>query len=391
MTIKIPASVKELLISLVRIPSVNQFITGKKDAEHDVSVYLQECVRFFGLESRLLDVPGTGNNLLITKEFSKGAPWIMFASHMDTVSSEGMDFDPFAAKEINGRIPGRGSCDDKGSLAAAVWALKEIAVTGKSPNNIAILGTIDEEQQRTGATAFADIHLQTLGFIPRGVIVAEPTKLKPIVTHAGIAHFTVTVKGRAAHASDPSKGRSAIKDMMKVIEALEEGYIAGLNATDPLCGKAQCSINMIQGGRQVNAVPDLCCIRVDRRLMPNENAENVLPEVEKVLDGLRRLDPQLQVSSRMDFKDNPLTQDTNSGFIQGVLKVLKNSAMDAKPLGASYATDAGTLNKAGLPCVVLGPGEDAMAHTSNESIGVAELEEGVRVFMAMMMQEFPVT
>jgi acetylornithine deacetylase len=388
MPIKIPVSVKDLLISLVKIPSVNQFITGKKDAEHDVAVYLQECAVLFGLEARLLDVPGTGNNLLITKEFSKDAPWIMFASHMDTVSSEGMDFDPFAAKESNGRILGRGACDDKGSLAAAIWALKEIAVSGKSPNNVAILGTVDEEQQRTGATAFADVQLQKLGFMPRGVIVAEPTELKPIVTHAGIAHFTVTVKGRAAHASDPSKGRSAIKDMIKVIDVIEKEYIARLTATDSLCGKAQCSINMIQGGRQVNAVPDLCSIRVDRRLMPGENTDDVLPAVEKVLNGLRRLDPELHVSTRMDFKDIPLTQDTNMRFIQDVLKVLKDSGMDADPLGASYATDGGTLSGAGLPCVVLGPGEDAMAHTSNESIEINELEKGVEIFKTMMTFEY---
>jgi acetylornithine deacetylase/succinyl-diaminopimelate desuccinylase-like protein len=90
----------------------------------------------------------------------------------------------------------------------------------------------------------------------------------------------------------------------------------------------------------------------------------------------------------MDFKDIPLTQDTNMRFIQDVLKVLKDSGMDADPLGASYATDGGTLSGAGLPCVVLGPGEDAMAHTSNESIEINELEKGVEIFKTMMTFEY---
>ena len=77
---KMPGSVKDLLVSLVRIPSVNQFITGKNDAEHDIAVYIKECAESFGFNARLMEVPDVGNNLLITKEFKKSAPWLMFAS-----------------------------------------------------------------------------------------------------------------------------------------------------------------------------------------------------------------------------------------------------------------------------------------------------------------------
>jgi acetylornithine deacetylase len=385
---KPPSSVKVLLSSLVRIPSVNKWITGKDDAEHELALYVRACAKASGLDARLLEVPGEGNNLLITKEFKKSAPWLMFAAHMDTVSSEGMEIDPFGAEEKNNRIYGRGSCDDKGSLAAAVWALKETAAEGKCPNNIAILCTIDEEQHRNGATAFAGKQLKNLGFMPAGVIVAEPTLLKPVVAHAGIAHFTVTVKGKAAHASEPSKGRSAIKDMVRVMDALEKEYINKLTATDPLCGKAQCSINMIQGGRQVNAIPDECYIKVDRRVMPGEKVDSVLPDVEKVLEGLRRSDPSLQVSAHSAFTDDPLAQDLKSSFIQNVLRVLERSGLDAKPIGAQFATDAGVISRAGLPCVVLGPGDGALAHTANESMGVGELEDGVRVFKALMNTGF---
>ena len=94
-----PISVKELLSSLVRIPSVNKFISGVDDAEHGVAYYLEAFARGCGMKTSLLEVAGNGSNLLITKEFSKSAPWIMFAAHMDTVSAEGMDFDPFCGEE----------------------------------------------------------------------------------------------------------------------------------------------------------------------------------------------------------------------------------------------------------------------------------------------------
>lgn len=383
-----PKSVKELLITLVRIPSVNRFITGEIKAEQKIAEYLKKLSKSFGLKTQLLEVPGCAANLLITKEFKKHAPWILFCAHMDTVSAEGMDFNPFCGEEKNGRILGRGSNDDKGGIAAALWALKEISAESGSANNIALLFTVDEEQHRSGASAFCKEQLPKLDFMPAGVVIAEPTSLKPIVSHAGIGHFRVTVKGTAAHASAPAKGRSAIKDMVKVIAAIEKDYICKLTATHPLCGKAQCSINMINGGRQINAVPDECEIRVDRRVMPGEDVNLVIPDVEKVLDVLRKQDPKLQVIVSSDFKNNPLSQDLNNPFITYILSGIKKAGLDNTFFGAAFATDAGAFSGIGLPCVVLGPGADENSHTADESIAVKELEKGVRVFKELMALKY---
>ncbi|MBN2755100.1 MAG: M20 family metallopeptidase [Candidatus Goldbacteria bacterium] len=379
-----PESVKNLLSDLVRIPSVNQFITGEIKAEQKIAEYLKNLSESSGLKTQLLEVSGCAPNLLITKEFKKSAPWIMFCAHMDTVSADGMNFDPFCGEEKNGRILGRGSNDDKGSIAAALWALKEVISEDNCVNNIALLFTVDEEQHRSGAAAFCNEQLPKLNFKPQGVVIAEPTSLMPIVAHAGIGHFKVIVKGIAAHASDPSKGRSAIKDMVKVMDAIEKDYIAKLTAVHPLCGKAQCSINMITGGRQINGIPDECIIRVDRRVMPGEDVDSVIPEVEKVLSGLRKQDPGLRVTAESDFKDNPLSQDLSTPFITKTLEAIKKAGLDSTPIGAAFATDAGAFSAIGLPCVVLGPGEDKNSHTADESIAVKELEEGVRVFKELM-------
>lgn len=383
---KKPKSVTALLQALVRIPSVNMFIAGKAGAEDALASYLKSTAKSYGLNARLYPVKGVGHNLLVTKEFKKGAPWIVFAAHMDTVSAEGMDFDPFCGAVKNGRVRGRGSCDDKGCMAAALWALKEI-LNEKCPNNIALLFNADEEQRRNGATAFIK-ELPKLGFKPAGIITAEPTGLKPIVAHAGIGHFKVITKGKAAHASAPHKGRSAIKDMMKVIDALEKNYIAKLAAVDPLCGRAQCSINMIKGGRQVNAIPDECVISVDRRVMPRESIDSVVPAVEKVLAKLGKKDKALKVHVKPEFKDYPLSQDLNDKFIKWALAGLKQQGLDAAPKGAAFATDAGAYSHAGIACVVLGPGEDSMCHTAKESIRVSDLEQGVKCFKSLMMKPY---
>ncbi len=379
-----PESSKEFLTELVKIPSVNQYITQKPCPEAPVGNYIKETALSFGLQARFLEVPGCAPNLLVTKEFNNRNPWIIFASHMDTVSADGMDFDPFCGIEKDGRILGRGACDDKGCIAASLWALKELQQENTCKNNIALLFTADEEQQRSGASAFCRAHLSALGFKPSGIIVAEPTSLKPIVAHAGIGHFSVTVKGISAHASTPFKGRSAIKDMIKIIDVLEKDYIANLTATDPLCGRAQCSINMIIGGRQINAIPDECVIHVDRRVMPGEKTEEVIPEVEKVLEKLKKSDPAISFMVSPQCRDNPLHQDLNNPFIISVLNSLAKQGFNAQPRGAAFATDAGAFSAAGIPCVVIGPGEAGMCHTANESMGISELEHGVKVFKTLM-------
>ncbi len=377
-------SVNGLLSALVRVPSVNGHITGNPLAEEKLGLYLKETAEGMGLKTRLLEISGSAPNLLITREFDAKAPWLLAAAHMDTVSAEGMAFDPFCGEEKDGRVLGRGACDDKGCIASLLWALKEIRGSA-CPNNIALLFSVDEEQKRGGATAFVKQHLPLLGFVPKGVIVAEPTSLKPIVAHAGIGHFKVTARGIAAHASAPSKGRSAIKDMVKVIEALESRYIAGLSATDPLCGSAQCSINMISGGRQVNAVPDECVIRVDRRVMPSEDINAVIPAVRKILDELAAENPGMELEVEQEFMDNPLAQDIDSPFIKWMLTSLYSLGLDAAPRGAQFATDAGAFSSAGLACVVLGPGDASLAHTAAESVSVAELKQGADVFRHLFM------
>ena len=145
---------------------------------------------------------------------------------------------------------------------------------------------------------------------------------------------------------------------------------------------------MISGGRQVNAIPDECTIQVDRRLMPGEDVNGIIPGVEKALAGLRKDDPTIIISIKPGFSDSPLSQDLNHPFIKWALNSLKKTGLDATPIGAQFATDAGALSSAGLACVVLGPGEAHLAHTANESIGISELEEGVRVFKTIMSNTY---
>jgi acetylornithine deacetylase len=280
---------------------------------------------------------------------------------------------------------GRGTSDTKGSGAAMLWALTQYASESPPSNNVAIVYTVDEEVGKTGVRAFVKRHLSGLGWKPAGVIVGEPTLSRPVVAHNGVVRWRISTRGIAAHSCDPGQGRSAIAMMTDVIRAIESEYIPNLTAAHPLTGKAQCSINVIRGGVQVNIVPEHCEIRVDRRLVPGENPDTVLPAVERILDELRRANPQLSVSQDSpDMVDHPLDPEGSEGFTSRVLDALKGIGLPAEPHGVGFGTDASSFSVAGVPAVVLGPGDIAQAHTADEWLELEQLRLASEIYLSIM-------
>lgn len=375
------------LRELVRIPSVNTDISGDPEAERKLAEYVEKEAKAMGLASRRLPVSGRGFNLLVEHVVSKDLPWVLLYAHMDTVSAEGMTVDPFGGDVKDGRLYGRGSLDDKGSIASALYALKEYAASGTKPNNAGLLLVVDEEVSHAGAGAFVENQLPSLGYRPIGIVVGEPTDFVPYVAHNGLMHWRITVKGLAAHASMPEMGRSAITGMVKVVEALERDYIPALTASDPLCGKAKCSINKIEGGTSANIIPATCSITVDRRVSPSERWEDVLPAVERVLDVLRRANPGWEIAQEAPRVHPSLQYDPKDPFISGVLSSLKDSGLPAEPKGAPFGTDAGNFAQAGLSCVVLGPGDPSKAHQADEFIETRKVVEGIAVLRKILEKD----
>jgi acetylornithine deacetylase len=396
-----PRDCLELLQGMVRIDSINATISQRPHPEAELAAYLERQAVSWGLSARRLPVgdayPGSAAStphegsfdLLVWRQVSAVAPWLLFESHLDTVGVEGMTIDPFAARVEGGRIYGRGACDTKGSGAAMLWALREYARAGAGRNNVALLYAVDEEALKHGVEGFVQRHLPTLGWQPAGAIVGEPTELQPVVAHCGVVRWSVRTHGLAAHSSDPSKGRSAISMMVRVIEALEDRYIACLGASHPLVGPARCSINLIRGGTAINIIPDLCEISVDRRVVPGEDPYQALPEVRRVLEELRAEMPALVYSVSDPFIDVPLDPAGGEGFFSPVQQTLASLGLPSELGGVPYGTDGSTLGAAGIPVVVLGPGHIARAHTVDEYLELEQLERAIKVYGALMDMPAP--
>lgn len=383
-----PQTCVELLQQMVSFNTVNRIAEGIPFVEGELANYLDELATGWGFQTQRLEISDIGFNLLVTQEVDPQAPWLLFDSHMDTVSVDGMTVDPFGGEIVNGKLYGRGACDTKGTGTTMLWALKTLADENSLDVNIAILYTIDEEITRTGVKTFLREQLETLDWRPAAVVVGEPTCLRAVTAHNGTVRWQISTSGRAAHSSDPSQGHSAISDMTRVIDAIEKQYIPRLTASHELVGKAQCSINLISGGTLINMIPERCTVTIDRRTVPGEDATQVLPTVESVLDLLRQESPGLNVAQHDAQIQLSLSPDKNQEFSGRVAKVLRSLDLDDQPIGAKYGTHASDFAGAGFPAVVLGPGDIAQAHCKDEHITLEQLEKGVEVYRHIMRMGF---
>ena len=387
-----PKAALDLLSKMVSFDTVNEYTSGLDFPERAMMEYLETIAKAWGLETSRLSIPASAlaasYNLLITYEVSKSAPWIVFESHADTVSVDGMTVNPFHGLVQDGRIYGRGTCDTKGSGAGMLWALKEYMQISSCPNNIAVLFVTDEEATKTGATAFVQMQLGHLNWKPTGVIVGEPTMCQPVVAHNGVIRWKINTKGIAAHSSNPSNGQSAISAMAKLVLQFEKEYCSKISLKDPLTGQAACSVNTISGGSSVNIIPDFCEIEIDRRTLPGEDSEQVLKEIKAVLDSIALQDPTILIGTATPFIDYQLDPTVNREFASQVSEILIGMGFSGEQSGAGYGTDASTYSIAGIPAIVLGPGSINQAHTKDEWLEIAELDKSVSAYKQIMGYNF---
>jgi acetylornithine deacetylase len=228
----------------------------------------------------------------------------------------------------------------------------------------------------SGAQAFAAGALRDFPRL-RGIIVGEPTGLRPVVAHNGALRWRSVTRGVAAHSSDPSRGRSAITAMLPVIAALETKFIPLATRTFPLTGRAAASINVIRGGSAVNIIPDTCEILCDRRLVPGETVEQVRAERDAALAGLA-------VEHDSEYLAPPLPPGNSAALHAWMQPAFVAVGLDPAPVGALYATDASHYAAAGAPVLVLGPGDIAQAHTKDEWLHRAEYTRAVAFYGACL-------
>ena len=301
---------------------------------------------------------------------------ILLAPHLDTVDAEPGQFVP---RRKGGRLFGRGTCDTKGSVAAMIRALCELARAQRRPSatEIVFAGLVDEEDGQAGSRALA-----ASGFKADLAIVGEPTRLQVVIAHKGSIWLRLETRGRSAHGSRPELGRNAVLAMARIVEVLETEYVALLaRRRHPLLGCATSSVGVISGGTQANTVPDHCVIKVDRRTLPGETRAGVHREI---LALLRR--KNLRATCNDDPRAPCLPLETSADL--PLVGQLLRSVGQRQPAGVRFFCDASVLAAAGIASVVFGPGDIAQAHTGDEWISLPAVERA-KAMLLRFLQSLP--
>ncbi len=372
----LPKTPEELLARMVSFETVNPEFGGPAGGEARLAVHLEDLAAAWGLSSQRYPAGEGRFNLLVFCEAGPGSEWLLFESHLDTVGVAGMTVPPFELTADGDRLHGRGACDTKGSGAAMLWALKEYAATSDRPRHAGVIFSVDEETRMTGARAFAGGALKDFPRL-RGIIVGEPTQLRPVVAHNGALRWRSITRGVAAHSSDPAKGRSAIAAMLPVIAALEEKFIPLARREFPLTGRAAASINVIRGGTAVNIIPDCCEILCDRRLVPGEDAAQVLAERDAALAGLA-------VEHDEQYLAPPLPPGRSAALHEWMRPAFTATGLDAGATGATYATNASHYAAVGAAVLVLGPGSISQAHTKDEWLDRSAFHKAIVLYGVLL-------
>ncbi len=299
------------------------------------------------------------------------APFLAFSGHLDTVPAgqAPWSFPPLCGEVRDGRLLGRGSADMKSGVAALVAAAVRAAPAIKGPGLCLIL-TASEETGCEGAAAMAES-----GMLPGpvlGLVVAEPTGCLPALGHKGFTWFSAVTRGRAAHGSMPQAGDNAIYKAARAALALEAFQFPV--EPHPVLGRPTLNLGTIRGGTKINMVPDRAEMMIDARLIPGMEPEATARLLAEALG------PEVELS--MDNAARAVWSSVDHPWLAAALDVVARvRGRREEACGLSYFTDAASLGPAlDAPVLLLGPGEAAMAHQTDETCPLKNITQATEVF-----------
>ncbi len=356
------------LADLVSINSVNPAYEGGV-SEAAVLRYLETFFGQLGVETWTQEVFPGRSNLIARLPGRNASRRVLLEAHMDTVSVTGMTIPPFEPRIDQGRLYGRGACDTKAGLAGMMHALAALKADGTTPPcDIWLAAVVDEEFSYRGVLKLCE------GLTGHAAVVAEPTQLRLVVASKGVLRWRIRVHGRSAHSSKPHLGVNAITQMARLILALDDDRTRLSATNDPLLGPATLSVGVIQGGVQVNVVPDACVIEIDRRLLRGETVTEVLWHYQRLIDRLAASQPGFSASMDAPLLiDEALDTPVNLSAVQLAGELLRNLGLSGDPSGVPFGSDASKLSRHGVPSMVFGPGSIDQAHAADEYVDIQQV------------------
>jgi len=381
----------QMIQSLVQVPSDNPAGDCRAIAA-ETAAWLTEL----GFEPVTIPVPADAvqaagmiavDNVVAELTIGDGkGPVIVLNAHGDVVPpGGGWSRDPYGGCIADGKLYGRGAAVSKSDIAVYTFAAMALAETAARGSGTVILAfTFDEE---TGGE-IGPKRLLASGRLAPDYAICAGFAHSAVNAHNGCLHLEIAVKGKSAHAAIPDTGADALQAMNRLLTELYEyrTKLAQRHSGIPGIGCPTLNVGLIRGGINTNVVPDECTIRLDRRIIPEEEAERVEAElIGRITAAIEHL-PGISVEARRILLARPFGPVAASSPLIGALKRSWADVMGGGELpveGVPLYADARHFYEAGVPTVMFGAGPRTLAeangHRADEHVRLSDVTAAVRV------------
>ncbi len=354
---------------LIAIPSVSSVNKAWDQSNGMLIDTLAGWLESAGFSVEKLPVPDHPGKYNLVASLGTGPDGLVLAGHTDTVPYDETSWnsDPFRLSERDARLYGLGTADMKCFFPLALEALRGLdRKTLKRP--LVILATADEESSMCGAQALVDAG-RRLG---RHAVIGEPTGLRPVRMHKGIAMEAIHVTGRSGHSSDPSLGNNAMEGMHRVLgEILSWRDELQSRYRNPLFMVPVPTLNLghIHGGDNPNRICSHCELQIDIRPLPGMDLDQLRSEMQQrlrtVLHG-----SGLKLEITRLFDGIAAVETPAEAPIVQAAEILTGHSAEA----VAFGTEAPYFNRLGMQTLILGPGDIDQAHQPDEFLAMERLQ-----------------
>ena len=379
--------------ALIRIPSV--YRPEETDGnEERVARFVADYLERAGFEVNVEEVAPGRPNVWSVWEGERPGKTLLFEAHTDVVTegrAEDWGHPPFGAARLGDHICGRGACDTKGNLAAAVMAVRAIRSSGVPfPGRIILCHPVDEEGMMAGIK----------GFIERGyaegvdgAIICEPEENQLCVKQKGALRVEVTVRGRMAHGAMPGSGVNPLTRAARFVVAVEELEREEIerHGEDPYLGYPSLTPTILmgpdRGEPQINVIPASAYVALDIRTVSAQSHEELVRRIEQRLSKLESEDPDFDADLEV-IEERPPTETPMEDPLVRAMSAAYRELTGNEPRynGVPGATDGTYLSTwAGVPIVTTGAGEREIPHHRDEWVSVDELLTTCKLYAATAM------
>jgi acetylornithine deacetylase/succinyl-diaminopimelate desuccinylase family protein len=377
------------LQELVRVPTDTPPGNNAPHAERTAQL-LQD----FGLHAEAQPVPAQAvadygmqsiTNLIVRREYGGAGPRIALNAHGDVVPpGDGWKHDPYGAEIEDGCLYGRAAAVSKSDFASFTFALRALeAVAMPSRGAVELHFTYDEEFGGLLGPGW----LLEQGLTRPDLMIAAGFSYEVVTAHNGCLQMEVTVHGKMAHAAIPSSGVDALQGAVAILNALyaQNAHYQAITSQVPGISHPYLNVGRIEGGTNTNVVPGKVSFKLDRRMIPEENAAEVEADIRRIIEEAAASCPGIRVEIKRLLLANSMRPLPGAQpLVQAIQQ--HGEAVFGEPIpamGTPLYTDVRLYAEAGIPGVIYGAGPrtvlESHAKRNDERINLEDLRRATKV------------